>query len=427
MAEDGRGFYAKALAVIANGYLIAFALDGLLSLLDELLVLVSAGAVLNLPRAIVAGVVVLYSILMLLPIIFAPRLPKHVFLPLVAFAIWGGLGAPPFVFDHGYAGLILALAQVALAAFGFFAAHRRGGSWLFNVDALPPRGAPLLRVGIALVVAITVTPILGGGLMLFGFAQMIELQTGGYVDFTSSGINLRETVLEKDGKTVRLVAMMHIGESRYYEEFYRSVPDDALIIEEGVSDREGKLAGQFSYRRLARVLGLEQQPRFRSSAGADADDAVGSDAPAPSSPQGMPQGSELDKARIDTGPGPDVLNPDVDVSEFDETTIAFLLEASNIYQSDSAFEAFQRLISFMAEAKPEQTEKFLDDVVYKRNARVIAALDQNLASYDVIVVPWGALHMPGLQEKIEQRGFKITSSRTIPLARYETIFLRSGA
>ena len=51
-------------------------------------------------------------------------------------------------------------------------------------------------------------------------------------------------VYEKDDKTVTLVGMMHVGEPRFYDELYKSFPEKALVIVEGVSDREGLLAAR---------------------------------------------------------------------------------------------------------------------------------------------------------------------------------------
>jgi len=49
----------------------------------------------------------------------------------------------------------------------------------------------------------------------------------------------------------------------------------------------------------------------------------------------------------------------------------------------------------------------MEDLVDKRNAKVLAEFDKRLDRYDTVVVPWGALHMPKLERSLKDRGFKI--------------------
>jgi hypothetical protein len=45
------------------------------------------------------------------------------------------------------------------------------------------------------------------------------------------------------------------------------------------------------------------------------------------------------------------------------------------------------------------------DIVYKRNAVVIDALQRSLDRYETIVVPWGGMHMPAIEAAVLKRGF----------------------
>jgi hypothetical protein len=47
----------------------------------------------------------------------------------------------------------------------------------------------------------------------------------------------------------------------------------------------------------------------------------------------------------------------------------------------------------------------MDDILYKRNAVVIDALQRSLSRYDTIIVPWGAMHMPAIEAAILDLGF----------------------
>ena len=65
-----------------------------------------------------------------------------------------------------------------------------------------------------------------------------------------------------------------------------------------------------------------------------------------------------------------------------------------------------------------------DDILAKRNTRLLAEFDKRIGEYETIVVPWGAQHMPGLEAAVRQRGFHVESQRMLPLAQYQTIIDR---
>jgi hypothetical protein len=45
------------------------------------------------------------------------------------------------------------------------------------------------------------------------------------------------------------------------------------------------------------------------------------------------------------------------------------------------------------------------DILDKRNDVVIAGMVQTLNSYDTIIIPWGAMHMPAIEAAVLQQGF----------------------
>ena len=57
----------------------------------------------------------------------------------------------------------------------------------------------------------------------------------------------------------------------------------------------------------------------------------------------------------------------------------------------------------------------------KRNDLLLVELDKNLATYDTIIIPWGAMHMPDLETGLLAREFAQTSERANSLIHYETI------
>src|SRR5262249_51113701 len=91
-----RGAFLAAIAVLANIYLCGFGIDGLLSLVDEILRATSGHSPLGAVRGIVASLVSFATPLAILAVIFVPHLPKRVFVPLILFEIWCAFYAPPF-------------------------------------------------------------------------------------------------------------------------------------------------------------------------------------------------------------------------------------------------------------------------------------------------------------------------------------------
>jgi hypothetical protein len=54
----------------------------------------------------------------------------------------------------------------------------------------------------------------------------------------------------------------------------------------------------------------------------------------------------------------------------------------------------------------------MKDILYRRNQKVIEALQKALASgaYNTIVIPWGALHMAEIEEAVRNNGFNLRGS-----------------
>lgn len=413
-ALAGRRSQFLAIAtLLANSYLFAFGLDGGLSTLDEALKGLWQIGALSPIREAVAIVVLVAAVPMVLLLVFVPHLPKRIFLPPVILVLWAGLGAPPFTFGQGapLVSFLVSTGQLALFLLAVSLVKRRTGRWRLRVSDLPVKTHLLRRTLLAMAATIAIVlvalPLLGAVLL----AATVERQTEGYIRFTARGIEAGETVLEKDGRTVRLIGMIHIGERAFYENLFADIPPGALVLVEGVSDRQGRLKGEFSYRRLARALGLEEQVEVQSAwmsggaAGQAGATARADAAPVPSREQ-----------------RPVIMRGDVDVSDLSDPTIRFLREVGEIYGSHSLWEAFRRL-----EATGERfTEKDLStvyaDLIDRRNAALIAVFDREAPGHDMIVIPWGAEHMPGIEKALRERGYEVRSRRTLDAVRYASLF-----
>ena len=68
-----------------------------------------------------------------------------------------------------------------------------------------------------------------------------------------------------------------------------------------------------------------------------------------------------------------------------------------------------------AQRKPELAALVMQDIVENRNHFVMEMIRQSLADYRVVVVPWGAMHMPGISGAVIEMGFTETSTKYVRL------------
>jgi hypothetical protein len=198
---------------------------------------------------------------------------------------------------------------------------------------------------------------------------------------------------EDAGRRIRLVGMMHIGEEEGYRSLFQDLgraSSSTLVLTEGVSDSEGMLSGGLSYAPLADFLGLEEQRAI--------EDYV----------EGAAGDGELDPI------GPTFRNADLDVSDFDPRTIKWLGEVTEIYRGGDVisqlFEVYREM-----QRDPEMAAIVFEDIVSSRNSHLIANIMNFRSDYEEIVVPWGALHLPGIEAAVEEMGFVRSSAAYVLL------------
>lgn len=407
------GFLVLA-AWAASLWLYAFAADATLSVIDESLAMALGGDVLSGLRNGVALFVVYATLPALLVTIFVPQLPKLVLLPPVFFVLWTALGAPPLpaTARGSLPMLALSAAQLLLAANALFLVRRRHVRWRLVAEQLPVVGHLWLRTILALVLTLFVGAAATAGLAAAAVVSYLEGVTGGYMQFGWSGIAMRETVLERDGKTVRLVATAHIAEPGFYREIRRNIPGDALVFVEGVTDRKGRLGG-FSQHAAAQALGLSTQDVFNEL---------------------LPVPEEVDEAGVDDdagkpGPGsdaPHVVRADVDTEVFSDRAVEYLQDVDKVMQSASLGSAMAELSAFSRKYTETETQAIFGEIVGRRNLNLLEAFDRLAGNYATVVIPWGAMHMPGLEQGLADRHFRVVSTRSVPMARFSTILNRFG-
>jgi hypothetical protein len=247
-------------------------------------------------------------------------------------------------------------------------------------------------------------------------ASAAETATEGHLRFTWSEVQSRETVMRRDTKAVHLVATAHIAEASFYRTIYGAIPPHAVILAEGITDTKGLLRGDTSRGKAANFLGLQTQEVLEDLMGpAIAEDAAKSNGAAVK-PKDTGDGKA--PAALPARTRPDVVRADIDVSDLSPPTIRCLRE--DVTLGDASVTGDTK-----AAAEPACSEAdrkvFWEEILVARNNKLMKTFDALADSYDVFIVPWGALHMPWLQNAFEERGYKIESSRMLTLARYQTV------
>lgn len=374
---------ARLLTTIANVWLIAFAADAALSVADAGLAQVDVHALRSVRSVLALGVMLGSAPLLLLmaasaglpwrllaiPAIFPWALTLLLPIPvLVAF------GHEPAPWLDG----VLALLQLAVATGVFLSIRRREGRWLLT----PHDDAPLgWRRALVRVVAVC------AGLpfvIMVAFAAEIvvgvDVASHGFLRLTTRGVEIAQHDWIRDGQTVRLVGMVHVGDEAFYRELHDEMADaGAMVLEEGVSDPEGLLKGRLDYQKLAKKLGLSAQIPLRSRDG---------------------QG----RAR----------NADLTLSDFSPDTVAFIGAVGDLYSGQGDVSA--AFATVQAAATGDRSKVIRADVYDKRNVHLLGEIDRALTEVDLVAVPWGAAHMPVLEDGLRARGFERGGWRTWVLA-----------
>lgn len=407
MDEARRNWFLVFVVFLANAFLVTFGIEELISLLNGLAFKGAPSAALSGIAASFGTLAILLWLLMILGLILVPQLPKSVLLPPILAIAWQFAGAPPIKWSMSdpstWAPInAVGLASVALALLGSKISY---GTWFLRAGPLPHKENLVRRTLLALPVALIVVVVGLAGLLSFGVKTVVEQSTGGYLRLGASGIEVQQAVFRKGDQEVHLVGVVHFAEGSFYRNLYAAIPAHAVILAEGVTDREGKMKGGFSYNNVAKTLGLDSQDVF--------EEMLAPEAQQPSATGAQPVAAPPKK--------PTVIRADIDVSELSPVTLRFLERVGNVYASKSNEELLRKVNAISAEFTEADMKIVMDDILAKRDAKVLAELDKQLQTFKVAYIPWGAQHMPGLEKGLIDRGFKVESRRMLPLARYQTV------
>lgn len=408
MDEARRNWFLVFVVFLANAFLVTFGIEELISLLNGLAFKGAPNAALTGIAASFGTLAILLWLLMILALILVPQLPKSVLLPPMLALAWQFAGAPPIKWSMSDPSTWAPINAVGLGsvALAFLGSKISFGTWFLRAGPLPYKENLARRTVLALPVALIVIVVGLAALLTFGVKTVVEQSTGGYLRLGASGIEVQQAVFRKGDQEVHLVGVVHFAEGAFYRNLYAAIPAHAVILAEGVTDRDGKMKkGGLSYNNVAKTLGLDSQDVF--------EEMLAPEPEQPAAPGAQPVVTPPKK--------PTVIRADIDVSELSPVTLRFLERVGNVYASTSTDELLRKVNAVSAEFTEADMKIVMDDILAKRDARVLAELDKQLQTFKVAYIPWGAQHMPGLEKGLIDRGFKVESRRMLPLARYQTV------
>ncbi len=226
-------------------------------------------------------------------------------------------------------------------------------------------------------------------------SMVVEL-SGSYIKFSASGVHTLETQLQRDGHAnVRLVGMMHFGAARSYDALYRSfATPSSLILEEGISDTRRPARTNYkcaSETRLNLARSVIEQPSLCIV-------------------QGAHRVADVSQARGSSGI--DIVNADVYLHELSPETQTWIKQnlelLEQITKGDFDSLNWRLLIEQLSNAIPRQV---WDDIIDTRNDHLVDSFLEAGKYYDSVVIPWGAMHGPGIQQSLFNLGYTTTSSK----------------
>lgn len=376
----------------ANLYIALFMLDAGLSLVDELLNFYEAGLpIITTLRLPVALLVIFMSMAIYACLGVDRRLPKRVFLPLTIYAFWCSVAMWPIsgVVSVDSLALAASFGQVIIAGLAIVLLKGLGGRPLLTEQHFHKEmfglGNTLTFTGVNLILAPFFLAFTG--MAVAGY--YLEHNTAGFLRLSPKGIYMAERSYHLGDKEVRLAGMMHIGKEDYFAELADSmVGTNTIILAEGVTDEDGLLKEHFNYNQLAGVVGLTSQETMQIDA------------------------NPVDLNALDEEPSqqdkPDIARADVDLNQFETSTVEFLNILGKTLLSKRPFSQTMPEYNSWVESNmtPEKMQAVMHDVIDRRNEVLIGHFVKSMGYYDTIIIPWGAMHMPAIEKAVLGKGFR---------------------
>jgi len=384
----------KLLVIFANTFLWAYVLDGVVSLLASMGGQSEYAETLLAARNSIAVLVMFLAVVFLLAQFAFRRVRLWYLFFLVLSVYWLNNSAQPvglLLQPIAPASLDTAIVsvQVLIGLLAVMRTRQLYGRWTIPVDALRLATTSVWRWLGELVAFLLLTLTLIILYAPFSAVSLMENLSGNYVVFSTKGVHTKEVkFIKQGGPDVRLVGMMHLGASSAYSDLLNSfVADSTLVLEEGVGDRTKSSRRTDPCRSNEQVKqgDLISQPSMCAIPGAARveafDDAVG-------------------------GEWIDLLNADKDMQDMSQETQDWLAENGGLLKQvlgDQSERLNWRLL--LAQLSRSIPDVVWEDILYGRNDTVLAAFSATEANYRHIIIPWGAMHAPGIEAELLRMGY----------------------
>jgi hypothetical protein len=382
---------------IANTFLVLFLLSAIISLVSEGIQLFSNFSIPALFVQFIWSACFTCAAILYIGIGFNRHLPRLILLPPQLWMLWSLLNYWPLEPAVGsHYNLYAFITQLILALIVLQLNRVINGQSLFliNKQFSGPafEGSRLLKFALA---NVFIFPILLF-LVLFSLtSNFIEEGSAGFVRLKPNGLYMVERTYRQADKQIQMMGMIHLARSQYYTDLIAAIPQKStLLLLEGVTDREELLKEQFSYGKVAELMGLTSQKTSHF--------------------QGrLISKKSLIKLNTNENLEIDLLPADIDLSRFDPLTIKVLNAlAKKVLNTENPLAGYAEFGRWAEQNIPENFDKVvMNDLLSKRNRHLISYFPAALKKYDNLVIPWGALHMKELEQAVLERGFEQTASR----------------
>jgi hypothetical protein len=367
--------------------LALFLADAITSIIDDTLVLLFGFHAVSGLRMVAAAFAAGLAFLCYLLLGLTPLVPKRLFLPILLFGPVASLGLIPisiYQYSHlGQAGFLFSLCQLIIGLTVLYRLQRGmklSWPWLPEERLSGPVFTWRHLIGFVAVNLFVLGPAIALYLA-FSLSLAVGHLSGGFLALRSDGLVVRvKQYVRDDGKSVELIPMMHIGETDFYRKVGKMAGTNSVVLLEGVTDEKHLIKQRLSYKRMATALGLsEQQEEF------------------------VPKGAHVRHA-------------DVDVQEFAPSTLEFINAATLLHSRGLTLSVLRELIA--TSPSPETLDQLWTDLLQHRNEHLFKVLQAELARSDLVVIPWGAAHMPGIAQEIERAGFRLRGTQEYDVVRF---------
>lgn len=368
------------LVILLNLFLALFLASGFVSLMDDSLVLLFGLHLLTVMNGILTFIAMLAAVLVYGLMGLTPMIPKRVFLPVTLFYVAGllvSLLILIYTFDRAPQGdWVLSLCQVLLVM-GLVWWLQGGVKFRWPIVEDKHLGDRSFSWGnLSVFVLVNVFVLLPAVIVSVFFlaALAVDHYSEGFMALRPNGFSVQvRKYVRNDGKTIELFPMAHVADARFYQKVSQTFPTNSIILMEGVTDDRNLLTNKISYRRMAKSLGLsEQRQEF------------------------VPKRGEM-------------VDADVDVDQFSKDTIDFLNLVMLVHAKGMTPANVQTLMQYSP--PPHLQDEFINDLVHKRNQRVLEEIRLELPETDNLMVPWGVAHMPGIARAIQKSGFRLSETQ----------------